>query len=90
MEQLLVVIAPMVASWLTGMFKKTPVVDAMSKPNRVWWLRILLAVFSIGYIFLTYLLTGNLDQAGLEIAVEGVISALVAMVVYQQGKKKVA
>ena len=88
MEQILVLIAPMVASKLTQVMKNAGAVDGLSKTKRVWALRLLLGILSIAYIFVSYLITGSLDGSGIEVAVEGILSALVAGFVYAKGKEK--
>lgn len=86
MEQLLMLVTPYIASKMIGFIKESSSIRYMAKTPRVWLLRTLLGVFSIGSIVLGYLLTGNLDAEGIEIAIQGILGAIVAGLVYKNGK----
>ena len=78
MEAILLALAPFITTAITGWVKGWPPFAGLSDGTRPLVIRLLAAGISLVYSIATFWVTGNLDGAGLDVAVNTFIVALLA------------
>lgn len=76
MIALLLAFSPFITSALTGLVKGLPPFASLSYSSRPTIVRLIAALIAVGYMLLSFYVTGNLDSTAFGIAVQTALFAL--------------
>lgn len=85
---ILLAVSPAIIATFTHVVKKIPLIDNMSDPIRATFLRMVVAILSVGTAIAAYMQTGVFDASALQGALTAIAVFLATSIPYWLSKRK--